>query len=54
MKKQKKHSTQYRQLRYGLDDEFGLVTANMTEQAFAQAAAQFDVAGRIRFDKTTI
>ena len=38
----------------GLDDEFGLVTANMTEQAFAQAAAQFDVAGRIRFDKTTI
>ena len=37
-----------------LDDEFGLVTANMTEQAFAQAAAQFDVAGRIRFDKTTI
>ena len=36
------------------DDEFGLVTANMTEQAFAQAAAQFDVAGRIRFDKTTI
>lgn len=38
----------------GLDDEFGLVTANMSEQAFAQAAAQFDVAGRIRFDKTTI
>ena len=38
----------------GLDDEFGLVTANMTEQAFAQAAAQFDVVGRIRFDKTTI
>ena len=38
----------------GLDDEFGLEPANMTEQAFAQAAAQFDVAGRIRFDKTTI
>lgn len=38
----------------GLDDEFGLVTANMSEQAFAQAEAQFDVAGRIRFDKTTI
>ena len=37
-----------------MDDEFGLVTANMREQAFAQAAAQFDVAGRIRFDKTTI
>lgn len=38
----------------GLENEFGLVTGSMTEQAFAQAAAQFDIAGKLRFDKTTI
>lgn len=38
----------------GLEDEFGLVTAEMTEKAFAEAAAEFNVVNRIRLDKTVI
>lgn len=38
----------------GLENEFGLVTGSMTEQVFAQTAAQFDIAGKLRFDNTTI
>ncbi len=38
----------------GLDDEFGLVTADMTEKAFDEAVAAFTVINRIRIDKTVI
>lgn len=38
----------------GLEDEIGLVTAEMTEKAFAETAAEFHVVNRIRFDKTVI
>lgn len=38
----------------GFDDEFGLVTADMTEKAFDEAVAAFKVINRIRIDKTVI
>lgn len=38
----------------GMEEEFGLVTAEMTEKAFAEAAAEFNVVNRIRFDRTVI
>lgn len=38
----------------GFDDEFGLVTADMTEKAFDEAVSAFKVINRIRIDKTVI
>jgi homoserine dehydrogenase len=38
----------------GVTGEFGLVTQEMTEKAFAEAAKNFEVVNRIRFDMTTL
>lgn len=38
----------------GLEDEFGVVTSQMTEKAFEEAAAAFNVINTIRIDKTVI
>lgn len=38
----------------GIVSEFGIVTEEMSERAFDEAAAKFDVVGRIRIDKTVL
>lgn len=38
----------------GIDGEFAFITGDMTEKAFAEAAAKVDVINRIRIDKTAM